>query len=320
MVAFPVEKAEGAPIITFRKTIDALGNVTVYARIADAVHRSVAALERDEKMLMCLTTTVDSVAEEALIYSTCNHLRREHSNIDDIKARFASKDPKVLAFFQVAENRGLKIATSAQGRTAYPMIKAVSAVEGIYDKYGQEVLDRVFQLISDTTPSWKTVEALQTDMLQGLALFVATFEIPGFANTSAVAATFQDFTPQIVANSEPTVMAVESAFHVKVAAPNSQYFRHQAIATTVLEHYTNKIKRLHRDKAPGAVQLKSMLNLWHEQKLSQYKHDQIVKLRDKLEDVEEADYSHEWVTPDVDSGAFPSHIIKTAKTTASMTR
>jgi hypothetical protein len=308
MVAFPVEKAEGAPIITFRKEIDALGNVTVYARIADAVHRAVASLEKDDKVLMCLATTVDTVAEEALIYSTCNYHRRAHAHIDQIKARKASQDEKVTDFFKIAEARGLKIATSSQGRAAYPVIKAVSAVESIYDKYGPAVLDRTFQLITNTSPSWQCVEALQTDTLQGIALFVVTFEIPGFVNTSVVDQMFNDFTPNIIADTRATKMAVESAFHMLLVSDVSQNFRHMSVATTLLEQYTNKIKRMSRDKLPGVSQLKSLLSLWHENKLSQYKHDQVVRLRNKLEDIAETDYTHEWITPAADSGFFPSHI------------
>jgi hypothetical protein len=316
MVAFPVEKAEGAPIITFRKDIDALGNVTVYARIADAVHRAVSSLEKDDKVLMCLATTVDTVAEEALIYSTCNYHRRAHAHIDQIKARKASQDEKVADFFKIAEARGLRVATSANGRAAYPMIKAVSAVENIYDKYGPEVLDRTFQLIANTTPSWQCVEALQTDMLQGIALFVATFEIPGFANAAIVEQMFNDFTPNIIADTRATKMAVESAFHVMLTSDVSQNFRHMSIATTLLAQYTNKIKRMHRDKAPGTTQLKALLHLWHESKLPQYKHAQVIRLREKLEEIEGADYPHDWITPDFNSGFFPSHI----KSTSGITR
>jgi hypothetical protein len=307
MVAFPLRKARGAPTITLRKEIDALGNITVYARIADAVHRTVSALENDEKVLMCLVTIVDSVAEEALIYSTCNYKRRAHSHVDIIKSRKTAQDEKVAHFFKIAEDRGLEIATTAYGRAAYPTIKAVSAVESIYDRFGPEVLDRTFQLIAHTSPGWRCVEGLQTDMLQGIALFVVTYEIPGFVNTTIVEQMFNDFTPKIVADTKATKTAVEEAFHVRLLSDASQNFRHMAVATTLLEQYTNKIKRMARDKAPGAAQFKALLKLWHDNKLPLYKHSQVLYYREKLENLEDADYPHEWVTP-TDLTYFPSHI------------
>jgi hypothetical protein len=308
MVMFPVDKAFGVPIVTLRKEIDALGNVTIHARIADAVHRAVSALERGEKVMMCLVSIVETVAEEALIYSTCNYHRRSHSHIDIIKGRKTAEDEKVAHFFSIAENCGLKIATTSQGRAAYPTIKAVSAVENVYDTYGPEVLERVFKLVSATSPGWRCVEGLQTDMLQGLALFVATFEVPGFANSAIVNEMFNDFTPKIIADTKATKAAVEEAFHVTIVSDVSQNFRHMAVATTFLEQYVAKIKRMARDKTPGATQFKALIKLWHENKLSAYKYAQVQYYRDKIEELEGVDYHHEWVLPDADSGFFPSHI------------
>lgn len=316
MVAFPVRKALGAPTITLRKEIDALGNVTIYARIADAVHRTTGALENGEKVLMCIVTIVESVAEEALIYSTCNYKRRAHSHVDIIKSRKTAKDEKVEEFFKVVENRGLKIATNSQGRAAYPVIKAVSAVENIYDQYGAGVLDRTCQLIAHTSLGWQCVDGLATDMLQGIALFVSTFEIPGFVNATIVEQMFHDFTPQIIANTKATKTAVEETFHVQLKSDASQNFRHMAIATTLMDQYENKIKRMVRDKMPGAPQFKALLKLWHENKLSQYKHAQVIQYRDKIENIDGIDYPHEWVTPAADSGFFPSHI----KNSSALTR
>lgn len=191
------------PKITFRKVFAANGKLQdVIISLTDGVHRTIALRELGRTHVRANVLIVDSVKDEAEIYSDENYNRRAHAKRDIYRARLAEGDERLLKIVALVEHYGLKISTHGPSRCARGEISAIQTLETLYYRYGAEVLGRVLELLNDPAyPEWHGCqEAVTADALAGWCMFIDTFERPGFIHSNMITHLMKTTTPGLIAN------------------------------------------------------------------------------------------------------------------------
>jgi hypothetical protein len=143
--------------------------------VFDGQHRLEAAKRLGMSVVPCLVHEgLDPEAEAKLFV----RLQRERKNInpnDRFKARLFYRDPVALALQQLANDAGFEIKTNAAdaGPDAW-RIRAVSALERVYNAYGPEHVTATLVAIKD----WWGGDRKSTDgaLLEGVAYFLKAYD------------------------------------------------------------------------------------------------------------------------------------------------
>lgn len=140
------------------------GKVAVF----DGQHRLAALHALDAKQAPCLLHENLSVPEEAALFVRLQTQRKTLRPIDRFKARLVGKEPAALIIETVVNRHGYAVLEGGHSH----MIGAVTALDRVYDRGGEELLDRVLTLLD----TWRD-EPRGTDgaLIEGLAIAIQKF-------------------------------------------------------------------------------------------------------------------------------------------------
>lgn len=93
---------------------------------------------------------VASIEEEARIFSIINEARKAVFPIEKHKARLVQKEPFAMAIARATEKVGYSIGTGGQDPKT---IKAIAALNWVYNEIGEEGLVQVLTVIRDSWPN-----------------------------------------------------------------------------------------------------------------------------------------------------------------------
>lgn len=200
------ENSLDLPTVTMRKIFDPLGRLLgVVMSLTDGVHRTCSLYERGDTHIRAMVTIVNTVAEEAQIYSNRNYGRRTHSRHDVVKALITAKDPKVMELARIIGDYGFKLQDPEKtgSKCAPAEIDGVKGLIACFDRFGETVLRRVMKLLGDPRfPLWQfNVTALAPDFLTALCRYVTELERPGYIHTDITHHVFLTMTPETLARS-----------------------------------------------------------------------------------------------------------------------
>lgn len=243
-------KSLSVPSVAVRCEYDRSGRlIDVIFSITDGVHRTVTIREKGHTHVQVSVQLVDTVREEAEISSDCNYGRRAHSNVDIMKNRIASEEERAMDLKALVEAHGFKL-SSQLGTRVWPEIGAFPSLERALKRYGEAVLVRVLELLSDPAfVQWhgKPI-TVGGDILDGFALYVEEFEKPGFIHSAMTTHMMQNTTPVLVTDFAGRVGKPEAAVVFnRVMCPNakdlgSQDGRGVRIATALVDRVADLFK------------------------------------------------------------------------------
>ena len=254
------------PTIIMRITEDDQRRPIVVVHNADGTHRITCLTERGVTVIEAGVTIVHSEEEEAKAFLIANKTRPT-SQQDKVRARLCSNEEKIQDLVRRLNSYGLELATHTGG-ARYPKIAATGAVEEIDDSYGPAVLRRKCELLVGSGVNWQCGEALQSQMLFGLAGFINQFEVPGYAQRFLVEDMMHQTTPTAVYNQA----AGKTAEHLlrdlrkktTSAGLTSEAGRHDKVTLAFYETYNNLIKSYARNDRPQATAFRTLWKLWHD--------------------------------------------------------
>lgn len=158
---------------------NAAGLLTVSQRsdetyvVVDGNHRLEAMKKQGILLAQCQVCRGLTVEQEAEIYIWCNTARKQPDALDQFKARLIKNDPIVLAIRAIVEKHGLSIqlntGTGRGGSRGKNALWAVTALETIYTKGKEKLLDEVLILATRSWPHEANV--LEAKVLLGIMQF-----------------------------------------------------------------------------------------------------------------------------------------------------
>lgn len=140
--------------------------------VVDGQHRVEAMRKRAMEQTPCQVMHGLTVAQEAEIFIDCNTVRKTPEALDVFKARLMAKEPVAEVIQTIVERHGLHIQLNDghRGGTRHiDGIWAVGALETIYKRGKEELLDTVLTLILRSWPD--TSMALEAKVLLGVMHF-----------------------------------------------------------------------------------------------------------------------------------------------------
>jgi hypothetical protein len=242
-------------------------------------------IEQGATAVKCKVIVVGTAEEEADVYTKNNQNRRPNAQVDLFKARYMSGDPALKSIVEMAKEHKLEVAMTNMGRPVWPKIKASAALEDIYTKRGGSNLDRVFQLITSVGLNWECWEALQSDVLHGLSLFVSTFEVPGFAHPVVIEEMMRSFSPSAItqmAQSMPKETCQKTMHMTIKSKAQSQTLRHYSVCAALAQAYGRTVNSMIQNKKVGATQFKKLWECWNSNELGRHKRQTIAYYQEKL--------------------------------------
>jgi hypothetical protein len=111
---------------------------------------------------------VASIEEESRIFSIINEARKAVLPLEKHKARLVQKEPFAMAIARAAEKVGFSIGTGGQDPRT---IKAIAALNWVYNEIGEEGLVQVLTVIRDAWPNENS--ATSPFILKGVSELVA---------------------------------------------------------------------------------------------------------------------------------------------------
>jgi hypothetical protein len=267
------------PEVSFRFGVDEHGETYVYVRTLDGTHRTTSAIERGETVIMAHVQILHSPTEEALAYKTANSDRKVTAAMDQIRARFAANDPTIHTVFEIGAEYGFELLLTNKNTPAWPKIGATRAVEKIYTSYGEAVLRRVFEIVSSGGPLWQCSEALESDMLLGLALFVTKFEVPGYVHHTMLHNAMCQSGAKLIKNMAATgksdvknysIDDVRQKLRIESNAKSlsGESTRWYSVALALYDAYARTVKSAAKNKEPGHTLFTKLWELWANPKLA----------------------------------------------------
>ncbi len=157
-----------------------LGVITVSLRdgryyIIDGAHRAKSLRDLGFTHAYCVVLTGLTLPEEADYFRKQNQDRRQTTVGDNFKAGIKALDERDIRISEIAKTHGFHIGTGVRKSNR---LRAITAVYGIVNDYGYDVLDATLSLIAATWPG--IGRASQAESLLGMAEFVSHFSASDF--------------------------------------------------------------------------------------------------------------------------------------------
>lgn len=260
-----------SPSVSIRSVYDERQElIDIIFSIPDGVHRTVSAQELGYTHIKANVKIVDTVREEAEISSDCNYGRRSHSITDILKNRLTSEEERLLALKELVEAHGFSLALRV-GTKPWPEIGAVPTLERIIKRYGVDVLQRVFELLSNEQfTHWHgNAASLRADMIAGLALYVEEFERPGFIHSNMTAHMLRNTTPTLIENlAAPVTKPIASEVFNRVMCPaakdlGSEDGRAVKTCTALVKQVAELFKDRNKPKTDYLPRFKALFELFY---------------------------------------------------------
>lgn len=162
--------------ITKALDADAFGSLTVGERgdgslwVVDGLQRLTAARQLGIDTVPCDVFQSGGPEHEARVFRLKNKHRTNVSAICLFRAQLTEGDPQSVEIADIIRSAGLRLVISEGGKNSWPDVKAIRSVERAYGRVGADGLAQVFRIICEAWAGEK--EALQGDMIDGLAMFV----------------------------------------------------------------------------------------------------------------------------------------------------
>jgi hypothetical protein len=155
---------------------DAFGSLTVGQRrdgtlwVVDGLQRLTAARQLGIADVPCDVFQSSGQEHEARVFRLKNKHRTNVSAVALFRAQLTEGDPQSAEIARVIRAAGLRLVLSDGGKNTWPDIKAVRSVERAYGRVGSDGLATVLRVLCEAWAGEK--DALQGDMIDGLALFI----------------------------------------------------------------------------------------------------------------------------------------------------
>lgn len=157
------EKLVGVLYVSFRNGI---------YYIVDGQQRWNVLLKRGYKEWNCLVHYGLTFEEESAMFGLLGTSPVKLSATDIWKSRVLSKEQKAVKVDEIIKEEGYVV--SYAGEKGHKRIRAIRAIEIIYDKFGEDILRKVLRLI---TSAWNGQKlAVKEVCLIGLAIFFKSFK------------------------------------------------------------------------------------------------------------------------------------------------
>lgn len=155
---------------------DAFGSLTVGERndgslwVVDGLQRLTAARQLGIETVPCDVFTSSGPEHEARVFRLKNKHRTNVSAMALFRAQLTEGDPQSVEIAGIIRRAGLRLVTHDGAKHGWPDVKAIRSVERAYGRVGGDGLGVVFNIICEAWAGEK--DALQGDMIDGLALFI----------------------------------------------------------------------------------------------------------------------------------------------------